>query len=549
MLLVLVFGADSLQEFRFSHPSFAGKKARRSVRGRSYIPPYEGCFTWDRGVQAFVLLILQEILARADESEDTASLTGGADTPASTLDYALDRNTAWMREVFGTDKEGTSLIKHLVERSNPRRRSGGDVSVRLRTRTRSSLNIQAVWSGSNRPVTREELQGLITSIDRLFSPQRSTTPTVATRESRALSDSGNQVSSRITDQALFNLIESEVLHSLTSTDIFSVSSYASALDAMTKAEPFAKLARGGLSLSLPIDSGIKGRYRIGAPREVIESLRPDSMPPVRMACPLSDVGTIAIFKYLISNELLNASIDYSYVHSIELLDLMTTESFHQPVTLVVLGVGQTAYFLGKGTSNYSPLVQLPSLSYGTILRGSSLNPNRDNLFRGYFGFLSDPRSNSSFYHHALLEAHKITNKKTSNVFMEPFEITRRLAEGDTDLRAITFFPYTECNILFNDAHLWQPTVSMRQSTDLFLFAHESIIKDNQLATYLTLAIRHAWSHLIESKSDRDKVIAEIVADPAFVSFLMKASGLSHQAHLRNRGSELGGIKTNTLPAV
>jgi hypothetical protein len=138
MELCLVFEGAQLDRIRFCH---LRRPSRESFRGRSRFHKTAGSFSWSSAVKFTVLLFITEQIARI-ENEPEAKLVGKRGTPASVLDYALDRQPVWIKEVFGVDKEGVSFLHSLIQRSNSRPKEDTEITVTMRKNRREDTAIR-----------------------------------------------------------------------------------------------------------------------------------------------------------------------------------------------------------------------------------------------------------------------------------------------------------------------------------------------------------------------------------------------------------------------
>jgi hypothetical protein len=155
--LSLFFCGLRLERIRFSH---IRREPIDSVRGKKGKTKENGSFQWSSAVKSLAQLTLQEQLARIVQ-EPIATLTGNRGSPASALDYALDRQPAWTKVVFGTDREGATLLHLLLERDNPRQKEARPVTITFRPHRRGDLLIQVILDGVNVSNDKAALELLI----------------------------------------------------------------------------------------------------------------------------------------------------------------------------------------------------------------------------------------------------------------------------------------------------------------------------------------------------------------------------------------------------
>ena len=103
----------------------------QGVRGK-YSGAYSGAstFQWSSAVQAVAVALVRAAARRGDEQTEPL-LSGKKGTLASSLDYALYKQTAWLSEIFGVDRKGQSLANRMFKRTNPGRKQPGPVAFSL----------------------------------------------------------------------------------------------------------------------------------------------------------------------------------------------------------------------------------------------------------------------------------------------------------------------------------------------------------------------------------------------------------------------------------
>jgi len=121
----LSFAEGELIQASFKESASAAERV--SVRGK--VPgAYRdvGTFQWTSAVRAVALLAL-----RAAISPQCARISGGAGSPASSLDYALSKQPLWLLDLFGCDRTGVSYARRIFLRTNSERKRPGPVVVAL----------------------------------------------------------------------------------------------------------------------------------------------------------------------------------------------------------------------------------------------------------------------------------------------------------------------------------------------------------------------------------------------------------------------------------
>jgi hypothetical protein len=170
-----------LFETLFVHP-LVGEE-RRCIRGKRS-GAYRGCatFQWTKAVQGLALLALEAGIRAGGPSMEPL-LAGRRGSFASSLDYAIDKQTTWLMEMFGWDTSGTGVGRRLFPRSNPGQRFPGPVAISLNLNYLSHTEIQILVN--ERTVTdpdglralRRALSVESCSTDEALLPRRSSNST------------------------------------------------------------------------------------------------------------------------------------------------------------------------------------------------------------------------------------------------------------------------------------------------------------------------------------------------------------------------------------
>lgn len=125
--------APELHETVFVQPILG--QERRSVRGKR-AGAYEGysTFQWTKAVQGLSVLFLRARMRLSGENSCSFSvpqLIGDNLSLAASLDYALDKQTTWLLDMFGWDRNGLALARRAIYRTNPGRKRKGPVALSL----------------------------------------------------------------------------------------------------------------------------------------------------------------------------------------------------------------------------------------------------------------------------------------------------------------------------------------------------------------------------------------------------------------------------------
>jgi hypothetical protein len=103
----------------------------KSIRGKTS-GAYKnfGTFQWSSAVRAVSAIMLEQKIAHLLGNSPTP-LIGEDGSLASSLDYALSKETNWLSEMFGCDASGRLLAKRLFHRTNSNRKRPGPVALAI----------------------------------------------------------------------------------------------------------------------------------------------------------------------------------------------------------------------------------------------------------------------------------------------------------------------------------------------------------------------------------------------------------------------------------
>jgi CheY-like chemotaxis protein len=171
----------------FFHPSYAptGYRIFRGQDEGAHVA--QGSFQWTGAVQVLVAYLLRcAAWGRRGAHLNCPSLTGKKGTPAASLAYAMSKKPQWVRDMFGTDANGTPHLLYLFKRSNADlKREGEPVVLCLDQAVLPATQIEVV--AGDRVEDPEQLEQIATGIEASWKPRakrgrtaRATTPTAVT---------------------------------------------------------------------------------------------------------------------------------------------------------------------------------------------------------------------------------------------------------------------------------------------------------------------------------------------------------------------------------
>ena len=126
-----------------------------SIRGKTS-GAYRRCgtFQWTTAVRAIAIMFLKAKLHEMAISVDPR-LIGVQDSLASSLDYALSKETNWIGEMFGYESNARATARRLFKVTNPNRKRPGPVVIAINDNLLTAKNITIL--SNSLEITRSEL--------------------------------------------------------------------------------------------------------------------------------------------------------------------------------------------------------------------------------------------------------------------------------------------------------------------------------------------------------------------------------------------------------
>lgn len=152
-----------LIETRFEGPF--NKAPLVAIRGKT-IGAFKnvGTFQWTSAVRALCVLCIRSAIAGQERSPLIGQLSGFKSSLAASLDYALSKQPAWLREVCGTDPQGNAYMRKLIVRTNPERKRPGPVVLGLNERAIQIQDVHIFWE-RKKLSSKEDLQRLLLEVN------------------------------------------------------------------------------------------------------------------------------------------------------------------------------------------------------------------------------------------------------------------------------------------------------------------------------------------------------------------------------------------------
>lgn len=492
----------------------------RGVRGKTggaYGASFDSyaTFQWTSAVKALTVLLLRTAANRG------ALLEGRRGSLAASLDQALEKQTGWLSDIFGSDVKGEPLARRVIQRSNPGGRLPGPVALAIRQSILPSSAIQVFIDDTQ--VNDLEL------LERLADAIEGKAP-VAT----GISDSSQPVMKMGSEPALkerdwlIQLLKDQASEMLQHADIFESRRFFSRLQGVQSNSYFRNLSGNASEIIGSVHAKLSSAERLGIISDeslIRRSLCRDT--PLTIAVPAVLAGPAVILKYLELIKGYNISVNYRFPHSTELLKSLCEGRHVEEYDCCVLTVGNTAALIGKKAAEYRPFMLLPSERYkvvvpkGGILEGSA--------YQKYLYITEAPSAQAFFFEEMKIRGLISSGSSLTCHHAEPDEATAALMSGDPHVRAILCFPHYYFNQAFNDC-----SFGVSGETVNFLCCHERLWREEERLIALDIAIRDAWIELSLNQGLLRTIVEALTSDPSYCSVILRAGGLHHIPAARRR---------------
>ena len=105
-----------------------------------------GTFQWTSAVRAAATLFLRSVLSETVQGLSW-HVTGGKNSAAASLDYAISKGPCWLSDMFGLCSSGELVARRLFLITNPNRKRPGPVSIAVNKAALSPSQIAVFLDG------------------------------------------------------------------------------------------------------------------------------------------------------------------------------------------------------------------------------------------------------------------------------------------------------------------------------------------------------------------------------------------------------------------
>ena len=140
-------------------------------RSMGILPNGTVSFKWTPCSQALAMFFVKAKVLVSAGNESIPVLEGFNLSPAASLGARLwKRDYAWIHDVFGTDKDGTPILRHLLIGINVRQKTKAPVQLFLRTSFLPVEEIRIFLGGINVSDHTTSLKTLSAKLSKLWAP-------------------------------------------------------------------------------------------------------------------------------------------------------------------------------------------------------------------------------------------------------------------------------------------------------------------------------------------------------------------------------------------
>ena len=480
--------------------SAAGSIPLVSSRGK-YAIHGGNTFQWTSSVRALALLCAETSLARINLSK--VVFAGEQGSAAASIDFAIEKMPNWLLEMFGEDSSGNPLIKTLVRRGNPHGKKPGPFLVSI------SENLNLKIYIDNIEVNKKD------SLFQLIEQLRSQTKFKA--KSISLLDEPN--SKRNLKEYILDLYTTEAkqtLRTINPTDDRSLTK--KKMDLANN--PVLKSIAGNTTEDfLTYKSELSGSEKLGLVSDIAD-LR-DKLSGLRVAIPPTLPASLAIFYGLKKKYGFDITIDYKFLHAVEIVSNVVNYKMTDLPDLLVLGNAPAATLLSsKFQELYKPAFLMPRLSHRVV---GHKDVKRGQVKRYYM--LKDEPATPLIYYDSLLEEKAISANKSETENIEGHEVFGLFEDRKMEDFAVLFFPHYDINRVFNDCIYFDSPDSSERFQDSPLLVHSELLRDPERIKALDIVIRSFWMSLVDTPGLLEDVMKELVDEPGFSQFVARVTGL------------------------
>ncbi len=504
----------------FQHPLLT--KPCLTARGRSTpLTAGAGTFQWRPAVHALSILFLKARLAQLN-AEDCESpiLSGQSGSLASSLEYSLRKLPGWSIDMFGKTSSGAPLIRRILTCKNAGRRHAGLVSVGITRSTLQNLKV-SVYLGNRELLEVAALQQLLGQLEQSWQPH----------SIKFMGSSSNLpvTQPKLLQQAidLRNVIRTEILSVLKTTDVFRSATYKQHMQRMVDNISLQEVAGKNLKLAEPTEQLIYNKQQLGyfTDEAYLKSILCQD-PPITICMAVIPSAISAIYLHLKLVKGYNIELRSDFLDASEIVEFIRDEKYKNPPDILTLGLPTAARLLtGRQSHDYQPFMPLPRHSVRAFSR-KPLQGDFKRSTRQRKVLASCDRPTSATFYLGGLEAAGVLNRKSIRLEQaSQQEIFAQLQDEHSDAIALTFFPHYQLNHLLNNCSFLDTAYQDLTFVDSLALAHRSFLQNRERVFCLNHAIRNAWLELRDGGAALEQHINFFLNNAEYLHKLQESAGL------------------------
>jgi hypothetical protein len=488
------------------------EKPLTCYRGSAFnVPKSFSAFRWSAAVQALSVLFLKHAAKNVLEEDSENSeflLSGESGTLASSLDYAISKQPAWMQDMFGVRSEGELVLRDFVIRANPERKRPGPVMIWVDSSKLSSKDI-SIYLDDTMLANSTSLASLCSQIQALNLQKKR-----QRNLSKAIEKDPSSTLSRLTA-----IYASEIRTALSTSVVFDRLQFNKRMREFAKDTEFNKRGGGKVPLDQLLDRNLFGNAGLGVFNHEIALLdKLKGEQPIRIVAPKREAATTLLLIYLKYTKGYNIEVVDDYPHSLSISTDMADDAFLEQYDGALLSLSAAATYCSLSkNSRFQPMMLMPSISYTLVASQSSVSSGNKTQTSNLY-YIQGSASHTEYLKEVLTNSGVSNREKTKWVNAHATEsmesVFSKLKSSDETAKALLWFPYNKTLALpqskssFNSSHKFNDQLT-RSSTkkireglqdwrsELILFGGKRFTSDPELAQALAIAIRGAWTHLLQ----------------------------------------------------